>query len=390
MSQPAPIPQHFLLDPQVKFLNHGSFGATPRPVFEVYQQWQRELENQPVEFLGRRAPELLAAARAALADYLGTQADNLVYVTNATSGLNIVARSLALGPGDEVLTSNHEYGALDRTWQFLSEEKGFSYRRVTVPIPVSTPDEFVDRFWAQISSQTRIIFLSHITSPTALTFPVAEICRLARQHGILTVIDGAHVPGQIPLNLTELGADFYSGNLHKWLCAPKGAAFLYANPAYQQLLKPLIVSWGFRPETPGPSAFIDLLEWSGTRDLAAFLSVPEAIRFQAQHNWADYQTRCHELAGQAAVEVCRIFGLSPLSPIPSDWYGQMISAPLPEWVNVVEWKERLYAERKIEVPLLRWESHPLIRISFQAYNSPADLDALLSALDRLRDSHPPH
>ena len=209
--------QHFLLDPNITFLNHGSFGATPKSVFEEYQRWQRKLERQPVEFLDRRFAERMAASRAVLAEYFGTHRDDLVYITNATVGVNIVARSLEFGPGDEVLTTDHEYGACDRTWKFLANKRGFNYIKQSIPIPVYTPDDFVEQLWLGVTSRTKVIFLSHITSPTAITFPIAEVCHRAREQGILTVVDGAHAPGQIHLNLEELGADFYTGNLHKWM-----------------------------------------------------------------------------------------------------------------------------------------------------------------------------
>ena len=209
--------RQFLFDPNIVFLNHGSFGATPKPVFKEYQRWQRELESKPVEFLDRRFAERMAASRAVLAEYLGAQRDDLVYVTNATVGVNIVARSLDLNPGDEVLTTDHEYGACDRAWGFLAGKRGYSYVKRAIPFPIATPENFIEQLWQGVTSRTKVIFLSHITSPTAIIFPIEDICRRAREQGILTVIDGAHVPGQIHLNLEELGADFYTGNLHKWL-----------------------------------------------------------------------------------------------------------------------------------------------------------------------------
>ena len=209
------LKNQFLLNPKIHFLNHGSFGATPRPVFRDYQRWQRELELQPVEFLGRRATNLMADSRRVLGKYLGTSADNLVYTQNVTIALNIVARSLELGSDDEILTSDHEYGALDRTWKFLSKERGFKYIQQKIYLPLSTPQRFVDELWQGVTTRTRVIFLSHITSPTAILFPVAEVIRRAREQKILTIIDGAHAPGQIHLDLDSLGADFYGGNLHK-------------------------------------------------------------------------------------------------------------------------------------------------------------------------------
>jgi isopenicillin-N epimerase len=289
------LKKHFLLDPEVVFLNHGSFGATPKPVFKEYQRWQRELEKQPVEFLGRRITGLLGESRAVLGDYLGTHANNLVYTQNVTISLNIVTRSLELGPNDEVLTTDHEYGAMDRTWRFLSKERSFRYVNQHIEMPITTEERFVEDLWHGVTSRTRVIFMSHITSPTAIIFPVKQIIHRAREAGILTIIDGAHVAGQIPLHLDSLGADFYGGNLHKWLCAPKGAGFLYARPEVQHLLKPLVVSWGYESEFPSSSNFIDHHEWWGTRDMAAFLSVPKAIEFQKENNWDDVRESCHQL-----------------------------------------------------------------------------------------------
>ena len=213
-------------------------------------------------------------------------------------GCQVVA--LRLRPGDEILTTDHEYGAMDRTWRYICDQIGARYVQRPIPLPVTTHADFVEHFWAGVTERTRIIFISHITSPTALTFPVAEICRRARAAGILTIVDGAHAPGQLPLNLVELGADIYTGACHKWLCAPKGAAFLYARPEVQPWLEPLVVSWGWEAEKPGPSRFVDWHEWQGTRDLAAYLTVPAAIRFQAEHAWDDVRRRCHRSQSRLA------------------------------------------------------------------------------------------
>ncbi len=373
--------RHFLLDPSVTFLNHGSFGATPRPVFSVYQRWQRELERQPVEFLGRRFADLMSAARADLAAYLGTRADNLIYTTNVTVSLNIVARSLDLGPGDEVLSSDHEYGALDRTWRFLAKKRGFAYINQPIPVPLTSAGAFLEAFWKGVTPRTRVIFLSHITSPTALLFPVEEVIRRARQAGILTVIDGAHAPGQIPLRLDKLGADFYGGNLHKWLCAPKGAGFLYARPEVQPLLEPLVVSWGWEAEIPGPSRFVDHHEWWGTRDISAFLSVPEAIRFQEAHDWPRVRLACHDLVREAVERLCDLTGLPPLAD--DSRYVQFAAMPLPDSVDLSVLKKRLYDEYRIEVPLIAWNGRKLVRVSVQGYNTRRDVNRLLQALEEL-------
>ena len=387
----------FLLDPEIHFLNHGSFGACPRPVFDEYQRWQAELERQPVAFLGRRVTDLLAESRAALAAYLGVAADDLVYFPNPTTALNMVARNLArpdcparLRAGDEILTTDHEYGALDRTWRYICGQTGARYVRTPIPLPVTTRADFVARFWAGVTERTRVIFLSHITSPTALIFPAAEICRRARAAGILTVVDGAHAPGQIPLNLSDLGADIYAGACHKWLCAPKGAAFLYARPEAQVWLQPLVISWGWEAEQPGPSRFVDWHQWQGTRDMAAYLAVPAAIRFQAEHEWDAVRARCHALAAETRARIEVLTGLAaigpevaaPDSPDSPLWFAQFFAARLPE-CDLDALKARLCDEYRVEVPVLRWNGRPLIRVSFQAYNDEADADALLAGLARL-------
>ena len=370
----------FLLDPNVIFLSHGSFGATPLPVFETYQRWQRELEKQPVEFLDRRAPGLLEEARSHLATYLGTQPDNLVFTSNATTGGNIVAHSLHLKPGDEVLATDHEYGAMDRTWWFLSERQCFRYINYKLPFPLTDPKSMADAFWQGVTAQTRAIFLSHITSPTGIILPVAELCARAREAGILSIVDGAHAPGQIPLDLEQVGADFYTGNLHKWLCAPKGSAFLYARPEVQPLIEPLIISWGYRSLKPGRSPFIDLLQWTGTLDLSPFLSVNSAIDFQKDHDWDQVRACCHELARQTSVKINDLTGLPAIHNGDDAWYAQMAAVRIPDDVDIVRLKQRLYDKYLIEIPLIEWNGMKLLRASFQAYNSQDDLDALLTAL----------
>jgi isopenicillin-N epimerase len=373
------LKEHFLLDPKIAFLNHGSFGATPKPVFREYQHWQRELEHQPVEFLARRHDQLMYGARTALAEYFRTEAENLVYTQNVTISVNMVAHSLDLGPGDEVLASDHEYGACDRTWRFLAKERRFRYINHSIPVPLISTTDFTEQLWKGVTSRTRVIFLSHITSPTAVVFPVAEICRRARAAGILTIIDGAHVPGQLPLDLPAVGADFFGGNLHKWLCAPKGAGFLYARPEVQHLLKPLVVSWGYESTKPSNSSFIDHNEWWGTRDIAAFLSVRAAIQFQMEHDWVRVRAECHALLKTALRGLQEYTGLPAFYPDES-WYVQMAAAPLPSEVDIVALKSRLYDEFRVEVPVAEWNGRKLIRVSVQGYNTQEDIDRLLAAV----------
>ena len=244
-------------------------------------------------------------------------------------------------------------------------------------------EAFVESFWSGVTERTRVIFLSHVTSPTAVIFPVAEIIQRARAAGIITVIDGAHVPGQIPLHLDSLGADFYGGNLHKWLCAPKGAGFLYARPEMQKLVKPLVVSWGYESITPGASTFVDHHEWWGTRDVAAFLSVPAAIKFQQDHDWATVRTECHQLVKDAQRRISDLTGLAPLHAQSDNWFAQLAAAPLPADADLVALKARLYDEYRVEIPLVAWKDKNLVRVSVQGYNTKEDIDRLLFALSKL-------
>jgi isopenicillin-N epimerase len=386
MAAPAlrlPLPdlaRQFLLRPDMTFLNHGSFGACPAPVFAAYQQWQRELEAQPVEFLGRRIAGLLAEARAALAMYVGCESsDDLTFVPNATHAINIVARSLDLQPGDEVLATDHEYGAVDRTWRFICGQRGAHYIRQPIALPLSDPAEVVAQLWAGVTPRTKVIVVSHITSPTALTFPVAAICARARAAGIISVIDGAHAPGQIALDMAALGADFYAGNCHKWLCAPKGAGFLYARRELQPLLQPLIVSWGWEAITPGPSPFVDHFGWTGTFDPAAYLTVPAAIAFQAAHDWDGVRAACHALLVAARDRVAALFDLPQICPAGPEWFSQLAVAPLPP-CDTAALQRRLWDEHRIEIPIIQWEDRAFARISIQAYNTPEDVERLVAGL----------
>jgi isopenicillin-N epimerase len=372
----------FQIRSDITFLNHGSFGACPRPVFEVYQEWQRRLEADPVEFLGRRLGGLLDEAREPLAAYVGTQANQIVFVENATFGVNIVARSLQLEPGDEVLATDHEYGASDRTWRFLCAQRGVHYINQPIPLPLTSDEEMIEHLWRGVTPRTKVIFISHITSPTALIFPLAKICQRARAAGILTVVDGAHAPGQIPLHLNTLGADFYVGNCHKWLCAPKGAGFLYARPERQSLLQPLVVSWGWESETPGISPFQDYFGWLGTKDPASYLSVPAAIAFQHEHDWDTVRLACHDLASSARQHIIDLVGSEPICPDSSQWWGQMCAILLPDG-DATTLQQCLREEWSIEIPVISWNGRRLIRLSVQGYNSPADVERLLTALNRL-------
>jgi isopenicillin-N epimerase len=305
-----------------------------------------------------------------------------VYVNNVTTALNIVARSLPLEPGDEILTTDHEYGALQRTWTFVAEQRGVRIVEQRLPRPIVSPDDIAEAVWAGVTPRTRVLFLSHITSPTAVTLPVEELVARARGAGIWTVIDAAHSPGQLDLNLRALGVDFLGGNAHKWLGAPKGAGFLYVRPELQHLIEPLVVSWGWRPKDPGPSAFVDQLQRQATHDPAAYLSVPAAIGYQAERDWPIVRQECHQLARLARALMAEVTGVEPLLADDPRLFAQMATLPLPP-CDALTLKARLYDEYRIEIPVMDWGDVACLRISVQGYNTRSDIERLASAVTDL-------
>ncbi len=378
MSPAANLRELFLIDPAVVFLNHGSFGACPKPVFENYQEWQLLLERQPLEFLGRRYPTLMADARHALGDFLGTNGDNLFFTPNTTTGINTVIRSLSLSPGDEVLSNTFEYGALHRAWEFVCGKRGAKYIQAKIELPIKSEAQFIDAIWRHVNEKTKVLFLSHITSSNALTFPITTLISRARERGIITIIDGAHAPGQIPLNLDTLNADFYAGNCHKWLMAPKGSAFLYARPEMQQMVDPLVVSWD--SVSAGTSRFLKENEFQGTRDIAAYLAVPAAIDFFRENNWPTIQKDCHSLVKVAREGINTILGQEPICPDEGGWYQQMSAHFLPKHIDGPGLQERLLKEYNIEIPVMTIKEDSFLRVSIQGYNTREDVNTLLESL----------
>ena len=388
---PTNLSEQFLLDPDVVFLNHGSFGACPRPVFEDYQRWQLTLERQPVAFLDSRRglATNLRVSRAALAAEFGADEQDIAQVSNATSGLNVVIQSLPLKPGDEILTTNHEYNALEKTWAYVTRRTGARMVVVTVPLPLTSATAFHDTLVAGMTERTKVVFLSHITSPTALLFPIESVIAEARSRGILSVIDGAHTPGHIPLDLTAIGADFYAGNCHKWLMSPKGSAFVHVRREHQRMIDPLVISHGWTADNKDPgvvgpfgnSAFVDEVEMQGTRDPAPWLAVPAAIDFRREHDWWRISRECQRLAQETAARLADLTGLEALSS-PQFCAPQMVAMPIPA-CDPAKIKTALLVQYGIEIPVFEWQGHYIVRLSCQGYNTRAQMDVLLDALSEL-------
>ena len=370
----------FLLDPEITFLNHGSFGACPKPIFENYQYWQLELEKEPVQFIQKNSAQYLKTSKDALANYIGCSSDDFFYTTNPTVAVNTVLRSLNLEEGDEVLTTNHEYGAMDRTWSYFSKKKGIKYIRQNISLPILSKEQILNEFWSGYTSKTKIIFISHISSVTALVFPVKEICEKARELGLITIIDGAHVPGQLDLNIQELNPDFYTGALHKWLLAPKGVSFLYVKKTFQNSIDPLVVSWGYESESPSDSQFLDYHQHQGTRDISAFLTIPKAIEFLRVNNWEERAALCRKLIRDNYNKFCELLNSKPICPLTSEFLVQMCSIPI-RTTKPLELKETLFHKYKIEIPVMKLEDKFFLRIAINGYNSQQDLEILQEALE---------
>ena len=375
--------EDFLLRQDWRLLNNGSFGACPKPVFEMYQKWQAEFEAHPGGYMSQ-VRERMTEARTRLAEYLHTDQSRLGFVTNATMGVNVATHSLRswLQPGDEVLTTNHEYGACNHAWQFNCGKAGARYINHPIDLPIHTDEQFIEQFWAGVTERTRVIYLSHTTSPTALTFPLTEICQRARAAGIITVIDGAHVPGQRDLFLDELGADFYTGNCHKWMLGPKGTAFLYVRAEMQELIEPLIVGHGWLPEQRSEQHLIDYVEQFGTRDMAGFLAVPAAIDYMEQHNWPQVRARCHGMALAAKRDLEQHFDTESICPETFEWFSQLVPIHLPDQTDMGQLSQIMREQYQIEMPMINWNGVKIARLSVQVYTQQDEVDTLVQVIKK--------
>lgn len=370
----------FLLDPSITFLNHGSFGACPKPVFEEFQRFQRELESDPVHFIQKKLPQYLKQAKAPLAEFIGCHTADFFFVPNPTVAINTVMRSLKLNPGDEILATNHEYGAMDRTWNFYCKKSRVKYVRQNISLPIVSKEQIIEEFWKGYTTNTKVIFLNQMSSSTALIFPVKEICDKAQELGLITIIDGAHVPGHIDLNIADLNPDFYTGTLHKWMLAPKGSSFLYVKKEFQAEIDPLVVSWGYESLAPSDSQFLDYHEYQGTNDHSAFLCTAKVIEFLEQNNWKEKSKACKQIVFANYQRFCDLLKTRPLAPITEEFLGQMASIPV-KTSKPAELKDLLYNKYKIQIPVMPLNGNIYLRYSINAYNTKEDLDILYKALE---------
>jgi isopenicillin-N epimerase len=377
------LKDQFLLRDDITYLNYGSFGACPKPVFKRYQEFQLELEQEPVQFITVTGPKYLKESRTALGNYLNADADDLIFVTNPSFAVNIIAKSFSLKPGDEVLSTNIEYGACDRTWNYYCKKSGAVYKRQPIRFPLESKEDFIQQFSEGINANTKLIFISHITSSTGLRLPIEEICVLAKQKGILIFIDGAHAPGQTPVDIKALDVDMYTGACHKWMMTPKGSSFLYVKKELQHLFDPLVISWGYEALFPSHSQFLDYHQMNGTRDFSAFLTVPHAIDFMQENNWKKVSADCRKLVIDNAPELCNLLNTKPISPLTEDFILQLFSAPI-KTSEPEKLKQHLYENYKIEIPVMLQNDKVYLRYSINAMNTQADLDKLFESIQKIK------
>jgi isopenicillin-N epimerase len=370
------------LDPSITFLNHGSFGACPIAILEYQQTLRAQMEAEPVRFFAMELEPMLDRARQVLAEFVVAEAEGLVFVPNATTGVNTVLRSLSLQPGDELLTTNHEYNASRNALDFAAQRSGAKVVVVEVPFPIKEPGQFVDAVLAGVSAQTRLVLVDHVSSQTGLIFPLQELIAALTQRGVEVLVDGAHAPGMVSLNLKELGATYYTGNCHKWMCNPKGAAFLAIAPEKCTQMRPLVISHGANAVRSDRSRFFLEFDWVGTADPTPYLCVPETIRYMGAllpGGWTELMASNRQKALAAREFLCQALKADP--PCPPEMIGAMAVLPLPDG-KVESLKNNLFERFSVEVPIIPWVglSNRLIRISAQLYNTPTDYDVLARTL----------
>ena len=390
MIKPSPPnwAQYWSLDPTIVFLNHGSFGACPLSVLALQQHLRQRIERQPLQFFGRDLEQLLDRARIDLAAFVGANADDLAFVPNATTGINTILRSLTFEPGDELLTTNQEYNACRNALDFVAERSGAKIVVAEVPYPIESSQQAIEPILQAVSSKTRLALLDHITSQTGLVFPIAEIIQALTAQGVETLIDGAHAPGMVALDLTAIAPTYYTGNCHKWLCAPKGAAFLYVQRDQQAQIRPLTISHGANSPRRDRSRFRLEFDWTGTDDPTAYLCVPEAIRFMGSllpGGWSELMAHNRANAIAARNILCEILKVVP--PCPDQMIGSLATVPLSDGSSV-ELQDALLGFG-IEVPIVPYPTAPnrLVRISAQIYNTLDQYEELGQAIVELLAHH---
>ena len=388
-NNPKILKTQFQINPDITFLNHGSYGACPLPVFEDYQKWQELMERDPVKFMTKDVYKHLKISRNELSRFINCDKDDIVYFPNPTHAVANIISNISIKPGDQVLTTNLEYGSCDRMWFFHANQNQYEYKQSEIKLPIEDDDSFLDNFWKYSNSSTKYIFISHITSGTGMILPIEKIMIEAKKRGIRTIIDGAHVPGHIDLDIKKLDPDYYVGACHKWLCSPKGVSFLYIKRELQDEIQPYLKSWGWGEEFPEfknstekktNSRFQNIFQWQGTRDMSAFICVPAAIEFQRLYKWAEIRDRCNKMIIDARNRITEITKIPKICP--DEYLGQMTTIIFP-FNDHIKLKETLYNDYNIEIPTYTKDGYTAFRISLQGYNNQKDVDILIDALSNI-------
>ena len=388
-NNPKILKTQFQINPDITFLNHGSYGACPLPVFENYQKWQELMERDPVKFMTKDVYKHLKISRNELSKFVNCDKDDIVYFPNPTHAVANIISNISINPGDQVLTTNLEYGSCDRMWFFHANQNQYEYKQSEIKLPIEDDDSFLDNFWKYSNSNTKYIFISHITSGTGMILPIEKIMIEAKKRGIRTIIDGAHVPGHIDLDIKKLDPDYYVGACHKWLCSPKGVSFLYIKRELQDEIQPYLKSWGWGEEFPEfknstekktNSRFQNIFQWQGTRDMSAFICVPAAIEFQRLYKWAEIRDRCNKMIIDARNRITEITKIPKICP--DEYLGQMTTIIFP-FNDHIKLKETLYNDYNIEIPTYTKDGYTAFRISLQGYNNQKDVDILIDALSNI-------
>jgi len=372
-----------MLKEGIAFLNHGSFGAVPRSVFDVQTDWRRRIESEPIEMIGRRGEALVSEAKVPVGKTFGMGPENFGFVTNATEGVNAVLRSLKLGPGDELLTTDHVYHAVRQTMKQTARQAGATCREVAIPLPAGSSRQIADLVLNAISPKTKLLVIDHVTSPTALVFPLEQIAAGCRARGVEVLADGAHAPGMIPLDVEKFGVDYYTANLHKWVCAPKGTAVLWVAPPQQSRVHPAVISHNL------DQGLAKEFVWQGTRDLSSWLTAPTAIAFMENLGWENVMSHNHHLATWAHQMLVDRWKVQPISPLDGSLLGSMATVRLPgklaklQGKDVQDFQQRLYSEFGLELPVVGFAGQQMIRVSCQVYNVPAEYERFAETVLKL-------
>lgn len=376
----ADLATQFKVREDTIYLNHGSFGIAPQVVCQARREWIEALDSQPMDFYVRKLEGLLGNTLSKLGRFLNTPAENLIFVENATTGMNIVADNFSLKAGDEVLSNNHEYGAVHRIWDRACERVGARHQVATLPDVFESPEQIVDAIFDSVTERTRLIVVSHITSATALIMPVQEICDRAEQMNLPVCIDGPHAPAHVPLDLTQLGCAFYTSSCHKWLCATLGSGFLFVHPEFQNQVEPPVKSWG-RLLPAMPEEWFEEFIWPGTRDPSSYLSIGTAIDFMESVGLDAFRERTYGMQQQTTAELQALLGTQPIGRPQQVWYGTMSHVPLPKG----DWSElqrHLWENAGIEVPIIQFEGRWFVRVSHHLYTTRSQCRVLLDHLQK--------